>query len=214
MAERPACEQADLERTESRKEAHQAQHQLIEHFPHPYLENGNSTPTLSGSRIAAAHQVRSTKVLERISFARSKGILDRAVEQVEKRRQDEHRAQSKARKDAATQERKTRREEENRAKREKRQESRDRAIQNKKLKAERKAQEKQVQDYYGIRGYDPSAGILRSNRERAAQRTPDGQIQTSQNIDEALNLRPRSSQTWGVEYGKPKESGIGRHSTS
>ncbi|OQV02914.1 hypothetical protein CLAIMM_08029 [Cladophialophora immunda] len=172
-----------------------------------------SKSTLKKAHLARQQGTISTILWDVFPVPIKKGIRDRAMEEVEKSKQDARRAQSKARKEAAMQERKTRREKEERERAEKRQESRERAMQNKKIKAERKAQEKRVQDYYGIRGYDPGAGMLHSNRERVAHRTTDAQLQTSQKIDKMLSLRPKSSQTWGVEYGKPKEDrGKGRAS--
>ncbi|EXJ73856.1 uncharacterized protein A1O5_03618 [Cladophialophora psammophila CBS 110553] len=214
MADAPAYEQPSLTRSATPKETRQDPHNLAECILHPCQEGDGFTPTSPIPQIAAAHRARSSKILDRILFAQSRGIQDRALEELEARQRDEQRAEAKARKKAATQERKARREEEYRKREEKRQESRDRARQNNKDKAERKAQEKRVHDYYGIRGYDPSAGMLLSNRERAASRTTNGQVQTPRNIYEVLNPRPRTSQTWGVEYGKPNEEhGKGRHST-
>ncbi|KIX95304.1 uncharacterized protein Z520_08821 [Fonsecaea multimorphosa CBS 102226] len=211
MADLPRHDQVDFEGSAARGAAHQGPDDLVERNSHDCPENDGSTLSLPAPRIAATHQVSSNKIFDCILFRRSKGIRDLAMQDVEKNQQDEPSAQSKARKEAAAQERKARREEEDRTRKQKRQESRERAKQNDKIKAERKAQEKRVQGYYGIRGYDPSAGMLRSNRERVALRTPDGHIQTSQSINKVLSLRPQASHTWGLEYGGPTEGrGSGR----
>ncbi|OAP65596.1 hypothetical protein AYL99_01568 [Fonsecaea erecta] len=212
MADLPKPEPNYTQECALRGPASQDLDDVVERVSHGCPEGEGSFLTLPAPGISAAHHIRSNKIFDRILFARSKGVRDPAKEEVHKRQQDERKAQSKARKEAATQERNARRAEEDRKRRGERQESKDRARQNNKLKAERKAQEKQVQDYYGIRGYDPSAGMLRSNRERVALRATNGQIQTSQDIDKVLSLRPQASQTWGLEYGKPKEDHRHRHS--
>ncbi|KIW89589.1 uncharacterized protein Z519_09745 [Cladophialophora bantiana CBS 173.52] len=213
MADLSAPEQPNLTGSATPKETCQDLHNLTECILHPYQEGDGFTPTSPTRQVVAARRARSSRILDRISFARSRGIRDRALEELEARQRDEQRAEAKARKEGATQERKARRQEDYKKREAKRQESKDRARQNNKDKAERKAQEKRVQDYYGIRGYDPSAGMLRANRDRAALRTTNGQVQIPWNIDEVLNSRPQTSQTWGVEYGKPNEEhGKGRHS--
>jgi membrane protein involved in colicin uptake len=131
-------------------------------------------------------------------------MKDLAIKDLEKCKRAE-KAEAQARKDAASRERKARRDHEEKHRKERRKASKERAKQNKEDKALKHAEEKRVKDYYGIRGYDPNAGMLRSNREgdggeHAGEGTKAGQARHG-----PPTQRFHAEQTWGFEYGKPKQ---------
>ncbi|KAJ9603525.1 hypothetical protein H2200_011711 [Cladophialophora chaetospira] len=155
----------------------------------------HSQPASPDPQASPGRQSRPSGILNRISFGRTKGIKELALEDLEKRRQAQ-KTETKARKDAASQERKTRQDQEKRDREESRKASKERAKQSKEDKAKRKADERKVKDFYGIRGYDPNAGMLPSGREHGIERN-----QVTEKTRESPSTEARS---WGIEFGKPK----------
>ncbi|EXJ60256.1 hypothetical protein A1O7_04408 [Cladophialophora yegresii CBS 114405] len=155
---------------------------------------------------------RRSNVFNCISLGRPQGIKELAVKDLEYRKRAEKK-EAKARKDAALWERKARRNREGRDRDERRRASRERVRQNKKDKALRHAEEKRVEDYYGIRGYDPNAGMLRSNRERAMKARAEQGEHVGQERQGPPSRKLDVEQTWGFEYGKPiQQDGKGHYS--
>ena len=192
---------------------------IAEHLKDGFASTSDPTPNLHSStgafpnsaelslqfasadpRISPAHEARPSNTLNRIYFSRSIGIKELAMEDVEKRGRAQ-KAEAKARKDAASRERTAQRDQEQRTREEQRKASKQQAKQNKTEKAERKAEEKRVKKYYGIRGYDPNAGILPADRESMAKTGGDGRPAAS---EKCRQLPHKESQAWGLEFGKPQ----------
>ncbi|OCT52943.1 hypothetical protein CLCR_10802 [Cladophialophora carrionii] len=172
-----------------------------------HLQSASSDPVAS----LVCHP-RKSNIFHRISFGRPQGIKELAVKDLDNRKRAE-KADVKARKDAASWERKARKNREAKDRDERKRASRVRVKQNKKDKALRHAEEKRVEDYYGIRGYDPNAGMLRSNREGPMTACAEQGGQVGQERQGPLSRRLHVEQTWGFEYGKPKQhDGKGHYS--
>lgn len=125
-------------------------------------------------------QSSSGSIFGRFSFGRAKGVKDMAAKDLERLRRTEAAEQKQKRK--ASKERKKR---------------------HKEHKAERQAKEKKVNDFYGIRGFDPNAGMRNLNQERDSDGHGDETPSTNQSAREPLDPNPCTGKTWGVEYGKP-----------
>jgi hypothetical protein len=137
---------------------------------------------------------RSTTLISRIAFGRSKGIRDAALGDQERSRSTEETELSRPRRNAESQERKVSRQKEKEERRVLKQTSKEQARQEKQAKVKRKAEEKKFKDYYGIRGFDPNAGVHRSLSTALVQENV---------MKDSLSTGPKSRQHWGVEYGRP-----------
>lgn len=164
------------------------------------VEDPSQTASLY-SRGPPACQARPKSVLKRISFGRSKGNKELAVEDLENSGRAQ-KAEAKALKIAAFLERKVQRDREERNKEDQRQASKQLAKQSKVDRAERKAEEKRVKKYYGIRGFDPNAGMLGADRESLAR--SEGKERPPQVSEKRRTLSASGAQAWGLEFGKPK----------
>jgi len=175
------------------------------------LQNNGSQATSPSPKASASPPVRPS-MLNRMSFGRSKGLRDVAIEDLEKRHRAE-KAETKARKEVDKKERKARQETEKQQGQRERSESRERAKQEKEDKTLKKAKEKKVKKFYGIRGFDPDAGMLHSNRERVASREIYEHDQVHQGTHVPSNPYLPTGETWGLEHGRPKEhDGKGHYS--
>ena len=175
---------------------------------YPAQDSGRRNPTeplsptrLFGSTITSEpkslkSESKPNHILSRLT-PRSPGIKDLAMRDLEKRKRAD-KTEAKARKDAEARERKHRKDQEDREREEERKLTKERAQQNKAVKADRRAEEKRVKDYYGIRGFDPSAGMLRSERDEMP-RTPEGFKNASRS-----SRTDGEGQHWGVEFGRPE----------
>ena len=206
---------------ESRDESNpvytQSQEQVLAHqntpppSATPTTRANASWPASPHSSAPGTPRTRPT-LLDRISFRKSKGLKELALEDLEKRHQAD-KVEAKARTEAEVRERKSRNEEESQEQERKRKESRERAKRNKEERLRKQAQEKAVKNSYGIRGFDPDAGTLRSNRERLVDRQNFEHDRIHQGTQAQADRRLRTGETWGLEHGRPKQhDGKGHYS--
>jgi hypothetical protein len=167
-------------------------------------DNDPRDPATPASTPREKYPSKSSNLRTYLALSRTKGIKDLAKADLEKRKRADQ-AEAKIRKANESRERKVRQEQELKEHQERRKASKERAKQNGKAKAEKRAEEKRVSSYYGIRGFDPNAGMLQSNRGGEAGGKAREEDQSAEEIPGSPGPQARSGQTWGVEFGKPKD---------
>jgi hypothetical protein len=159
---------------------------------------------------AAQPQSRPTTLLDRLSFTRTKSLHSLAVSDLATRTKA---VDQKLRKERETLERKQAKETAEREKAKKRQESRERAQRHREEREEKKAREKKVKDAYGIRGFDPNAGMLGDQKRKASSGDERGRAEPwhehehlgglEDTGEHTIGPRLKTGETWGVEIGRP-----------
>ena len=148
---------------------------------------------------------KTSNILTRFSFARSKGIIDLAMQDLEKLRQAE-KAEMNSRKDVEARERKMRKVQEQKERGQIQKAAKELAKQRREEKAETKAEDKRLKDCFGgTRGYNPNAGILSSDQGTVAEGNAQERALTATQSHQPPSLYLGNSQNWGLEFGKPED---------
>jgi len=202
MTETSALDDLDHSYNDSLQSADQL-HEVLARSPAPSYSNCHlPLPTLPNPPASPTPRGRPANILNRISFGRSKGIKDLALQDLEKRRRAE-KEEMKAQKDVESRERKARRDQEDKQRNQRRRLSKERAKKNREEKQERQREEKRVKDLYGIRGFDPNAGMLRATRKVVPRPEAEGRAPASERNQVSPTPRHRTGQVWGIDFGKP-----------
>jgi hypothetical protein len=169
-----------------------------------HVQSAPSTPTLH------TRPLRPSNLLDRLSFIHTKSLQSLAVSDLRSRTKA---ADQKLHKEREIIERKEAEKSTELQKRRKREESHERAQRHREEREEKQAREKKVRDAYGIRGFDPNAGMIgdqsrkasdgdergRGEHRHAHEHEPPGGLEDIRESDARLS----SGQTWGIEIGRP-----------